>query len=171
MLRKVKSEELPSASASTPTSVRADAASGEPVVVPTTPSVLDAQVLSSVSQIMDARALRVAEAEAASAALSVAKISERRDDKSLLESANLDLFKTGNIPTPCKPVTASPAQLCPQCCQEMATIVCHGSAVGACLGCKAIWVPNSVVHELAAQSEWHQQVIAAMQTAAARVRI
>jgi len=162
VLRKVKA----ATAARVPGSLEPRGDAGAPVVLPATPSVLEAPVLSSVSQVINARQLRAAEAEAAATALAEAQGVEPRSERSLLESEALDLFKTGRAAAPSIPV--APAQECPECRRQLATVVCHGSTVRACLGCKGIWMPNSVVHEVAAKCAWHQQVIVAIQTAAAR---
>jgi hypothetical protein len=115
-------------------------------------------------------------------------------ERSLLESKEMDLFRSGRLkaseepvlvlepdlkpalqpqpllqlqPEPA-PAPAPPkeAPACPECRHGLARVVCAGHFVDACLSCQGFWLPASVVREMASTGGWFHEAASAVATAA-----
>jgi len=75
-------------------------------------------------------------------------------ERLLLETQALDLFGTGK---------RGHVAICPDCRHEIIKVVCLGTAVRACLECKGVWLPYTVVRDFARSNEWFQQLGHAIQ--------
>jgi hypothetical protein len=75
-------------------------------------------------------------------------------ERLLLETQALDLFGTGK---------RGHVAICPDCHHEIVKVVCLGTAVRACLECKGVWLPYTVVRDFARGNEWFLQVGYAIQ--------
>ena len=75
-------------------------------------------------------------------------------ERLLLETQALDLFGTGK---------RGHVAICPDCRHEIVKVVCLGTAIRACLECKGVWLPYTVVRDFARSNEWFLQVGPAIQ--------
>jgi hypothetical protein len=70
------------------------------------------------------------------------------EERLLLESQDMDLFKTGK---------AAKVAVCPECQHELVKVVCLGTTVRTCVGCKGMWLSYSVVREFSEHMDWFRQ--------------
>ena len=75
-------------------------------------------------------------------------------ERLLLETQALDLFGTGK---------RGHVAICPDCRHEIVKVVCLGTAIRACLECKGVWLPYTVVRDFARSNEWFLQLGPAIQ--------
>ncbi|MBI4600758.1 MAG: zf-TFIIB domain-containing protein [Planctomycetes bacterium] len=122
-------------------------------------SILDAPVVSSMSQVLRARAARQAgQPSAPGAARSPVPVPapSARDERGLLESQELDLYKTGRT---------AKVRACPECRLELLKVLCLGTEARVCPECKGLWLPYEAVRAFAGEVEWFRQLGAAVQAA------